>query len=140
VKFSLRRREPSVAKIRNGITEAHVQRTWEAIRSGPKKLTHKQVVALDGKLYEDFALSLEDNPGSAAVWQRIIADNAAAQQGAFAHPLKIFEGDHRKRLDSLEQRFGRLVDVLLQREGLIIDQDSRSLLLREGGIALTDAV
>lgn len=72
IKFSLCTREPSIAKSRTGVAEAHLQRTWEALRSGPRKLTHKQVVALAGKLYEVFALTLEDDPGEAATWQKVI--------------------------------------------------------------------
>ncbi|HVJ44368.1 MAG TPA: tyrosine-type recombinase/integrase [Dongiaceae bacterium] len=139
IKFSLRTREPSLAKTRTGIAEAHLQRTWEAIRSGPRKLTHKQVVALAGRLYKAFALSLEDDPGSPAVWEKVIAANDVAAKGGFVNPLKIPTDDRPLEVRSLEARFGALVDVVLQQEGLVIDEASRAILLREAGIALTDS-
>ncbi|WP_368413395.1 tyrosine-type recombinase/integrase [Dongia sp.] len=139
VKFSLRTRDPVVAKSRTGVAEARLQSVWESIRSGPKRLTHKQIVALAGQLYEAFAKSVEDDPGSASVWQKVIADNDAAQKGAFANGLKIFTDDQERQADSLAKRFGPLVDVVLQREGLVIDDMSRLLLLRQGGFALSDA-
>ncbi len=139
VKVSLRTREPSVAKARTGIAEAHLQQVWEALKAGPKRLTHKQIVALSGELYKAFAEILEDDPGATAMWQKVIEDNEAAQKGAFANPLRIVLSDEDRRLASLEARFGAFVNVVLQKKGLVIDDTSRALLLREGGIALSDA-
>lgn len=139
VKVSLRTREPSVAKARTGIAEAHLQQVWEALKAGPKRLTHKQIVALSGELYKTFAEILEDDPGATAMWQKVIEDNEAAQKGAFANPLRIDLSDEDRRLASLEARFGAFVNVVLQKKGLVIDDTSRALLLREGGIALSDA-
>ncbi|HEX6957772.1 MAG TPA: DUF6538 domain-containing protein [Ferrovibrio sp.] len=139
VKVSLRTREPSVAKARAGMAEAHLQQVWEAIRSGPKRLTQKQIVALSGEIYRAFAETLEDDPGAAAMWQKVIADNDAAQRGAFANPLRINLSDEDKRIASLEARFGAFVDTVLRKKGLVIDDASRAILLRESGIALSDA-
>ncbi len=139
VKVSLRTREPAVAKARTGIAEAHLQQVWEAVRGGPKSLTHKQIVALAGELYKTFAITLEDDPGAAAMWKKVIADNELAARGGFANPLRIPLPDEDPRVVSLEARFGAFVDVALQRKGLVIDDASRAILLRESGVALTDA-
>lgn len=44
VKFSLRIRNPAVAKSRRGIALAQLETRWNAIRSGPKPLTHRQII------------------------------------------------------------------------------------------------
>lgn len=50
VKFSLRIRNPAVAKSRRGIALAQLETRWNAIRSGPKPLTHRQIIALSGEV------------------------------------------------------------------------------------------
>jgi integrase len=139
VKVSLRTREPAVAKARTGIAETHLQQVWEAVRVGPKSLTHKQIVALSGELYKTFAASLEDDPGAAAMWEKVIAANEAAARGVTTNPLRIPLPDEDPRVVSLEARFGAFVDVVLRKKGLVIDDASRAILLRESGVALTDA-
>lgn len=49
VKFSLRTRDPSVAKSRHGIALAHLEKQWSAIRSGPKALSHRQIIRAFGR-------------------------------------------------------------------------------------------
>lgn len=46
VKLSLRTRDPRVAKARHGAALAHVQRVFAGMRSGPRGLTLREVVAL----------------------------------------------------------------------------------------------
>src|SRR5690349_5424529 len=46
VKASLRTREPAIAKQRHAAALAFLKRYWQALREGPRHLTHKQVVAL----------------------------------------------------------------------------------------------
>jgi integrase len=139
IKFSLRTREPSTAKARTGIAQAHLHRTWEAIRKGPKKLSHKDTVALAGQLYSVFAESLEDDPGAASTWEHVIKENERARKGEYASPLGIYRVQAEKVAASLERRFGQLIDVILAREALVIDQESRGRLLVEGARALDDA-
>lgn len=139
VKVSLRTRDPAVAKARSGVAEAHLQQVWAAIRSGPKRLTHKQIVALSGEIYRDFTTAIEDDPGSAALWQRVIEENALAARGGFASPLRINQSEPSRLAASLEARYGNFVDVALQRKALEIDPDDRVQLLHQFGTALTDA-
>jgi hypothetical protein len=49
VKASLRTREPAICKQRHSAALAYLKRYWQALREGPRHLTHKQVVALAGR-------------------------------------------------------------------------------------------
>src|SRR5262245_23899484 len=73
VKFSLRTRDPSVAKERHATATAHLERLYEALRKGPVPLTPKQRVALSGVLYRASADNLEDDPVDPKIWKRILA-------------------------------------------------------------------
>jgi hypothetical protein len=54
----------------HGLATAQLERLYSAIRNGPRALTHKEVVAIAGLLYEGFASGGEDNPGRASTWNR----------------------------------------------------------------------
>jgi hypothetical protein len=135
VKFSLRTRDPSVAKERTAMATAHLERLYEALRKGPVPLTPKQRVALSGILYRAFANNLEDDPVDPKIWKRILALNKEAMEG---HPLTI--GDQgAARIKALNERFGPFVDLVLRQEGIVTDEDSRNALLKETARALTEA-
>lgn len=140
VKLSLRTREPALAKLRSALAEQQLQHAWEAIRKGPKPLTHKQVVALSGRLYRAFADACDSDPGSAELWQSILRENEAASNGELAKLAVVIGTDDQARQRwALERRFGGFADHLLGEEGLVIDDDSRVALLREADRALNDA-
>ncbi|WKW50618.1 DUF6538 domain-containing protein [Rhodomicrobium lacus] len=136
VTFSLRTRDPALAKARHGAATAQLERHFTAFRSGPQPLTKKQREALAGLLYKAFAEHLEDDPGDVELWQHVQRVNEHALNGK---PLTIdtFPGEGRIRL--LEARFGGLVNLILQREGVVTDERSRMLLLADAGRALNEA-
>jgi integrase len=138
VKLSLRTSDPSEAKSRHASVAAYLEGIWRALRDGPISLTHKQTVAISGELYTSFVGALADDPGEAALWDTVIADNQAALDGNFGHARLMIESDF-KTLRSLEARFGGLADIALARRGLVIDDDSRGRLLSQVAKSMNEA-
>lgn len=141
IKFSLKARDPANARARTGFAESFLAQHWEAIRKGPVSLTHKQTVALSGEVYRLFANGMEDDPGSAKLWDAVldgIAEAMAGPVGGGGHVLII--GDEQERRDILlEERFGKLADRVLSAHHLEVDQTSRKALLFHVAMALKDA-
>jgi hypothetical protein len=133
VRFSLRTRDPAVAKQRQGLATAQFEKLCEAIRNGPRPLTHRQRVALSGVLYRAFAENLADDPGDPEIWKRVREANKAALYGSLPGLMIGSTPDEITKLErtaAMERRFGPLVDLILQREGVIMDEESRHALLR----------
>jgi hypothetical protein len=139
LKFSLKTRDPDVAKVRIGIAEAHFRRLFDGIAQGPSPLTYKQIVALSGEVYRLYVERLEDNPGSPEEWGAFKAFNRAVLEGRISQappiPIKpgqitdrqqataLFGDDLTMGIDALprsepspevlEQRFGLLASWVL---------------------------
>jgi uncharacterized protein DUF6538 len=113
VKFSLQTRDPAIAKERTGMASAQLERLYEAIRKGPRPLTHKEVVALAGLVYQGFAKSAEDDPGSASTWAGVIHDNEAAARGDYGRAKLMIGDDRARRRVAMEERFGATADALM---------------------------
>src|SRR5262245_56982848 len=62
IKVSLTTRDKATAKLRTALAESQLEAAFEAIRHGPTPLTHKQIVALSGRVYRWFTGLGEDNP------------------------------------------------------------------------------
>lgn len=142
ISISLRTADRNTAKAKCPDVAATVERQLAALREGPKPLTHKQIVALSGELYRVFAEGLEGNPVlSSKQWQRVIRDNEAARQGAFAAPASLLIGrtEADQRRASLQNRFGRMVDALMERRTIITDEKSRQRLIEQLSIDLSAA-
>ena len=104
VSFSLRTRDPAEAKRRQATATAYVEGVWGALRSGARKLSHKQIVALAGEVYRDLVGGLEDNPGSVKRWQDAVYADVKAQAGVIdpsprQWPLQIPVKDRRKAME-----------------------------------------
>ena len=138
VKVSLRTADPSTAKARQGIAAAYLGGYWQSLRNGATSLSHKQCVALSGELFSDFVSATEDFPGSAKLWAKVRADNDAARSGNFGSAQLMIPSPERTR-QSLEDRFGPLIDVILAKRGLVVDDDSRGRLLKQAVAAMNDA-
>lgn len=163
IKFSLRTGDPTVAKYRHAAANSQLDRQFNAWRSGPASLTHRNIVALSGEVYRLYVERFEENPGSADNWAAFKAFNRAASEGrllnapainpgegtAPAAAAAIFGSDLTAGVNALpassaatvtlERRFGRLTDWVLQKHGLSVDQEARSLLLVQVERASTDA-
>lgn len=164
VNFSLRTRSPSVAKARTGLAEAHLQKLWEALRNGPRPLTHRQRVALSGEVYNLFAQRFEEDPGSPDQWAAVKAFNRATREGRIDAPpplsadnvavnlraaspwrpdltsaVNSLPAEEARKAHAMEHRFGFLTDWVLALHGILTDRDSRQKLLEEVDRAATDA-
>ncbi|GLK83461.1 DUF6538 domain-containing protein [Ancylobacter defluvii] len=123
VKFSLRTRDPAIAKSRSGVAEAHLQRLYASLRQGARQLTRREVTALAGEWYRAGMARWEDDPGSGGVWQKLQDAMAkAADDPAF-----------------LEAEMAPFVDELLAEKALIIDEQSRMALMQGMRRAIADA-
>lgn len=164
VKFSLRTRNPAVAKSRQGIALAELEKRWNAIRSGPSPLSHRQIIALSGEVYRLFVERFEENPGPQEMWAAVKAFNRATREGRIAtaprlsaedvgesyaaaapwHPdltgaVNALPRDTANRLEAMESRFGWLADWVLATHGVVTDGMSRVRLLDAVEQAATDA-
>jgi len=96
------------------------------------------VTALAGTLYAAFAEKLEDNPGSPETWAWVQDVNDRAREGRLGRGALMI-GRKAAKARSMEDRFGPFADALLAREGLVIDADSRTLLIKAVAHALDRA-
>jgi len=99
----------------------------------PTVLTDKQAYALAGEAYRSIVASLDESPGSRRM-RGLLATRART-----AHNLA-----RRGRLDMEEQEFveevaGGFVDGLLEKSGMIIDEDSRPMARRAMAQGAADA-
>lgn len=117
---------------------AEIESRFTRLRAGVRTLSHKEAVALAGTIYRAFADSLEDNPGSPEKWEKMLVGNLVAKVGKLGKgPLLI--GEQAKRQASMEFRFGPFVDAILAKECLLVDDDSRKLLINQVASATNQA-
>ena len=164
VNLSLRTRDPALAKARTGIVVSHLEALWETIRSGPKPLSHIEIISLSGIAYRLLASGFEREPGSAERWIAVKAFNRAAREGRLSDlpalqphridasrdalslwpqditaALNALPQDERVRLIAMEQRYGAVTDWVLASRGIVTDEESRRKLLTEIDKATTEA-
>ncbi|MBJ3777132.1 tyrosine-type recombinase/integrase [Acuticoccus mangrovi] len=137
--FSLGTRDPAEAKVREAAALADLDRTWEALRNGPIRLTKREAVALAGEIYRGWMEIVGDDPGSAALWEEINAVNELAMKGEYGQASLIIDTEAARRRASLDIRFGHLADHLLSRHGYLVDETSRHLLVEETARAMVQA-
>jgi hypothetical protein len=150
VRVSLGTADPAEVKLRQGEALGYLERVFAAVRTdAPISLSHRQAVALSGRLYRSWASS---EPGRG---ERVMSVSVGGDDDG---PWEIDDGEELDehwetvfgsliaRLDSatdkgdLEPIFGSLIDRLLLAEGIAsVDPKSRRLLLVEFGRALRDA-
>ncbi len=81
VKFSPRTRDPVTATARQSSALMYLSTVWDAIRSGCRPLTLRQIVALSGDVYRLFLDECGDNPGEVNNWIALKAFNRAVREG-----------------------------------------------------------
>ncbi|NIX78104.1 DUF6538 domain-containing protein [Microvirga terricola] len=138
VKLSLRTRDPRKAKTYFVAANAALSAYWESIRKGPRKLYHKEAVALSGEVYRAFTSAFEDEPGSYERWATVLDDNEAARTGSYGRTALMI-GEVGKVDYAMERRFGPIADAVLRAKGLVIDDKSRHRVMVQVGEALDQA-
>jgi hypothetical protein len=84
VKFSLRTADPAIARERDAIARAQLEKYFAAAEAKLVPLKHMQKVALSGFVYELYVKTHESEPGSPAAWAAFKAFNRAACEGRCA--------------------------------------------------------
>jgi integrase len=138
VQVSLRTKDQREAKERHAMADSALRRFWDGQRNGPTRLSNKQAAALAGTLYQAFANGLEHNPGSPETWAWVQDVNERAREGRLGRAALMIDRKAAKS-HSAEDRFGPFADALIAREGLVIDSDSRTLLIKAVAHALDSA-
>ncbi|WP_052202034.1 DUF6538 domain-containing protein [Ensifer sp. ZNC0028] len=128
VKVSLETREPRTAKERFAKAYSALQSTWQAMKDGPKPLSHKQSVALAGEIRAAFIEAFDDDPGNPENWHRVLEQNAAAK-AARLNSLTI--PTLKQQATDMEKRFGKLADARLAIHGMILAPQYRQRLLMQ---------
>ena len=95
--LSLRTRDPAEAKRRHSQAQAYLQSVWQALREGPGPLTNKQVHALAGDTCRFMAEQLEDEPGSAEMWSRLIQISEAVLQKSSGRTSFFIDADQEQK-------------------------------------------
>jgi integrase len=139
VKRSLHTKVAAEARLKFAEVEAEVERRFATLRAESRSLTRREANYLAGTLYRDFADTLDDNPFSAETWRGAAEANAMAEAGRFGDAGLMIGSPQELRRWSLEERFGAFADAVLMREGLIVEAQSRALLIDEISRAMTDA-
>ncbi|WP_132696147.1 DUF6538 domain-containing protein [Rhodovulum steppense] len=137
VKVSLRTKDGAEAKRRFATAYAAVEAHWEAIRSGPEPLTHKQSLALAGALRAAWIDAWDEEPGNVEMWEKVQKTDMAALDGRLS-PMPLI-GKEANVAASLERRFGGMTDALLRAKGILVADESRPRLLQHVAEAMTDA-
>jgi integrase len=148
VRFSLRTRDPSEAKMRQAQAARYLEQLWQGLRaSRPVALTNKQATALAGRLYRSWADgegrertdAIEFIPGSG--WQ-FVSVGPEDEVAVFAAARALLDrmGGEETDVPALERIVGPLVDRLLLAEGIAeVTTESRPFLLVAFRRALRDA-
>jgi len=134
--MSLRTKDEAVALKRFMGAKAALDAFWEALRHGPKDLTHKQVLALAGEVRKGWIEAFDEEPGKSVLWKQVLHANLAARVGNL-HPLKIGSEDQIQH--DIEARFGALADAILAQKAIITTDQSRLQLLRQIALAMDEA-
>jgi integrase len=159
VQMSLRTKDAALAAARHVEADAALRRYWQALRAGPRPLSHRQAVAVSADAYhhriaevddpiavadrqksranlEGFfreldAMPQQDRVPAMAKW----VDNLIAEQGQdfIAVIAASVPGivDAEQEALALEMRYGGSLDAALAKRGVVSDSASRPALLRE---------
>ncbi|MDR3498111.1 MAG: tyrosine-type recombinase/integrase [Parvibaculum sp.] len=137
VKVSLRTKDNGDAKRLFAVAHAALEMHWEALRQGPRKLNHKEAVALAGEVYRAFTASIEHDPRGPEIWAKVLRDNEAARQGNTG-PAALVIGSDERVARAMELRFGPITDAMLSTKGLHVDSESRLRVLAQVARALDE--
>lgn len=144
VRLSLRTSDPAEVKQRQAQVDGHFDKLWVALRERePVSLTHRQVTALAGELYEVWAEGDERESTIAveqtsAGWKVTKQRSLNVEEWEAAHEYWVrFEDSHRaekpeeyeKLRRKLEKALGPIIDRLLLAKGIRrVDEPSKEML------------
>jgi integrase len=129
VTFSLRTRSPALVKQRHAAALEQLEKQFQAIRTGPQQLTHRQIVALSGEVYKSYIAEWQDDPLDAEGWQLMAEFTTDA----------ALEYERMGNIRPLERYCGNAVDKVLHEKGVLTDKDSRIRLMMQAAKAVIEA-
>lgn len=144
LRFSLRTAEPSLLKRRQAAALEQVEGLWSALRSGPVQLSRRQRAAFAGLIYAAWRSGLREDPVLTEAEWKGIAETVRweLEEGGAGAALSIpLEGDQHIRdatRRALERRFGRMTDLFLARERVVLAAESRAELLYDVAKAMVE--
>lgn len=140
IRCSLRTSIPSEVRQRQAEAAAYVEAIFESVREDkPLALTHRQVVALSGRLYRSWAADLERSTTIALIqsedggferdYDSLGPDEMEAAYEAITARLS---GQRKASHEDLERLLGPIADRLLADEGIAgVEDETRRMLLPE---------
>ncbi|BBF94337.1 DUF6538 domain-containing protein [Blastochloris tepida] len=139
-KCSLGTKDPAKAKILHMQKAAEVAERWENLAAGPRRLVRSQVEALAGEAYRAIIASSAEAAESLSSIQRLgLVGQLARDQNLLTGE---WDGDDDisgdVRVDR-EARYGGLVNRILAKHGLVIDAETRRVLLERVVHAVIEA-
>lgn len=81
-----------------------VELTWAGLRSGPQRLTQRQIVALAGEVYAEWVRNMSDEPGEPTIWSHLLQLHRNAREAG-----------------KLMEWWRTSIDELLLKKGLVVD-------------------
>lgn len=88
IKVSLRTHDPREAKARQAKALAYLDDVWRSMRENPRRLSHREIIALAGEAYRHAKKTWENDPGRATLWnmlhQAALKWDPATAQGEMA--------------------------------------------------------
>lgn len=135
LRFSLRTADPSLLKRRQAAALEQVEKLWSALRTGPTTLSRRQRAAFAGLIYAAWRAGLSEDPVLTEAEWKDIAETVRweLEEGGAGAALAIpLEGDQHIRdatRRALDRRFGRMTDLFLARESVVVDAETRTELL-----------
>ena len=112
-KLSLRTRDPAEARARHVEAHAAFIAHLEASKSGPIRLTMRQISAIAGTVYHELIEKIGDDPGEPKVWLHVLRLHGQATAAG-----------------KQEEWYGPLIDTELGKLALNVDAWSRETLLK----------
>lgn len=121
IKVSLRTHDPREAKARQAKALAYLDDVWRSMRESPRRLTHRETIALAGEAYRHAKNTWENDPGRATLWNML-------HQAALKWDT-----------ETAQSEMAPYLAELLQRKALRIDDDSSARLAAALHEAFKDA-
>lgn len=138
VKQSLGTKNPAEAKQRCIEALAALDTQWAGLRAGTKTLTERDAHALAQDIYDDVINQLRDNPGAPHYWMPQLYSQLWTRDVQRSRD-ETKEGSIRFEdmyIPAMRKLVWQRTDILLERHGLLVDNESRIKLSRACAAAI----
>ena len=123
--LSLKTKDPTLARTRFVAAYGALVRHWEAVRTGPKPLTHKQLVALAGYAYRERVARFENDPnyGPDTLRRQVAVAEDAFREWKYGDGdgLGEISDDHARFLSAIQRPSGPQLLAFETRADVVLD-------------------